>query len=99
MLERILATQSGARQALQLEMSPVCLWCPCISLATWILTLIEGNVGKTASAATGGVGKTVGDTTGALGKGDVGGVAAGATGGVSCFAPELKERHTNISSY
>ena len=28
-----------------------------------------------------GLGKTVGDTTGALGKGDVSGVAAGATGG------------------
>lgn len=40
------------------------------------------NVGKTVSNTTSGVSKTVGDTTGALGKGDLRGVAGGATGGV-----------------
>lgn len=40
------------------------------------------NIGKTVSNTTSGVSKTVGDTTGALGKGDLRGVAGGATGGV-----------------
>ena len=40
------------------------------------------NVGKTVSNTTSGLSKTVGDTTGAIGKGDLKGVASGATGGV-----------------
>jgi hypothetical protein len=40
------------------------------------------NVGKTVSNTTSGLSKTVGDTTGAIGRGDLKGVAGGATGGV-----------------
>lgn len=88
----ILAILLGDRRGLCLRIRRVCS-AVCLSLwwNTWSLKCGRcvdyakptGNVGNTASAATSGLGKTVGDTTGALGKGDISGVAAGATGGVS----------------